>query len=155
MATIQLVNTFSICPEGVHIFRIYDVEYDETFGKMLVRMVNAKGITHTERFMLLGADNQPNAGAMRAFSFFAKTALNNDTLGEIDHRDLINRYIKAEIKHKTSPSRNNPGETETFANLGDKWVADGFDTEPVKRAMELGTKKEQPSDNVDLDAMLN
>ena len=38
------------------------------------------------------------------------------------------------------PNRNDPTKTVTFANLGDKSPADGFDTEPVARALSLGSK---------------
>ena len=36
------------------------------------------------------------------------------------------------------PNRNNPEKNITFANLGDKAPADGFDTEPVSRALTIG-----------------
>ena len=45
MAKIQLTqNSFSPVPEGIHVFRIYDVEYDEEFGKIQIYLVNAQGI---------------------------------------------------------------------------------------------------------------
>ena len=34
----------------------------------------------------------------------------------------------------------------TFANLSNKWVADGFDTTPVAKALTLGTEQEQPKE---------
>lgn len=51
MARIQLTNGFALIPEGIHIFRISDVIYDEDFGKILIKMVTAQGANHTERFL--------------------------------------------------------------------------------------------------------
>ena len=162
MATISMTNSFTVCPEGEHIFRIYNVDYDADFGKLVVYMVNAQGITHSERFNLMNKDGSPNEGACGAFSYFAKTALNNFGLEEIDHTDIINHYIKAEITHTVVPSTKDPNKTVTFANIGDKWVADGFDTTPCKKALELGGSKEvkkapaQPkSADVDLNSLLD
>lgn len=146
MATIPMRSGFTLCPAGVHIFRIYAVDYKQDFGKLEVKMVNAQGITHTERFSLIGQNGQPNEGACNAFSYFAKTALNDFTRTEIDHTELVGRYIKAEVTHTDLPSTKDPTKTVTFANLGDKAVADGFDTTPVPRALTLGTEADKPKE---------
>ena len=160
MAIIPMTNGFTIIPEGNHIFRIYDVEYNPDFGKLIVKMVNAKGIIHIERFSLMGNDGNPNDAACNAFSYFAKTALNNFALEEIDHTDIIGRYIGGEITHTKLPSKKDPNETLTFANIGKKWVAEGFDTEPVEKALTLGTEDTKPapapkSESVDLNSLLD
>ena len=158
MATIRMTSGFEICPEGKHIFRIYKVDYDEEFGKIAVYLVNAQGITHIERFSLMGNNGEMNDKACNAFSFFAKTALNNFHVEEIDHNDLVNHYIGGEITHTRQPSRNDPSKNVTFANITDKWVAEGFDTEPCKKALELGNAPasvEQPTGEVNLDNLLN
>lgn len=162
MATIPMTGGFAVCPEGEHIFRIYNVDYDADFGKLVVYMVNAQGITHSERFNLMNKDGSYNEGACGAFSYFAKIALNNFGIEEIDHTDIINHYIKAEITHTVVPSTKDPTKNVTFANIGDKWVADGFDTEPCKKAIELGSNREvkkapaQPkSADVDLNSLLD
>lgn len=144
MAIIPMTSGFALCPEGTHIFRIYAVDYKEDFGKLEVKMVNAQGITHTERFSLMRADGSMNEGACNAFSFFAKTALNDFSLEEIDHAWLVGRYIKAEVTHSVTPSKNDPTKNVTFANLGEKSPADGFDTTPVQKALTLGADTEQP-----------
>ena len=146
MATIQMTgNTFTVCPEGRHIFRIYKVDFNPDFGKVLVYMVNAQGITHREQFGLMRADGSMNEGACNAFSFFARTALNDFSREAIDHTELVNHYIGAEVVHTVQPNKNDPSKTVTFANLvGEKWVAEGFDTTPVKRALTLGTETETP-----------
>jgi hypothetical protein len=158
MANISLTGGFTACPEGKHIFRIYKVDYNPEFGKLAVFMVNAKGITHVERFSLMNNDSTMNDKACNAFSFFAKTALNNFELTEIDHNDLVNHYIGGEITHTVLPSKNDPTKNVTFANITEKWVADYFDTEPVKKALTLGTNSETPaapSGEVDLNSLLN
>ena len=146
MATIQMTNSnFTVCPEGRHIFRIYKVDFNQDFGKVVVYMVNAQGITHRENFSLMRADGSMNESACNVFSFFARTALNDFAREAIDHTELVNRYIGAEVKHTIQPNKNDPTKTVTFANLvGEKWVAEGFDTTPVKKALTLGTETEAP-----------
>lgn len=143
MAMIPMTSGFTLCPEGVHIFRIYDVTYNADFGRVEVKLVNAQGITHTERFSLMGNGGVMNEGACNAFSYFAKTALNDYTLEEIDPAWLVDRYIKAEVTHTQLPSNKDPNKMVSFANLGDKWVADGFDTQPVAKALTLGKEAAQ------------
>ena len=163
MAQIKMTSGFTVCPEGVHIFRIYKVDYDQDFGKLTIYLVNAQGITHTERFSLIGNNGDANEKAYNAFSYFAKTALNDYSLESIDHTDLVGHYIKAEVVHTITPSTKDPSKTMTFANLTNKWVADGFDTTPVARALTLGTGEEQPkvepakptsTKGLDLDSLL-
>lgn len=169
MATIPLrTNTFKPIPEGVHVFRIYDVEYSEIFGRMSIYLVNAQGKTHIERFTLMRTDGTPNDSAYGALAFFAKTALNNFDLEEIDHTELIDHYIKANVVHNVQTNKNDPTKTVTFINLTEKWSADGFETEPCERAITLcaedrkkveADKKAKETkvdtDNVDLSALLN
>ena len=142
MATIQMTGkTFTVCPEGRHIFRIYKVDFNEEFGKVSIYMVNAQGITHRENFSLYKADGSMHEGACNAFSYFARTALNDYSREAIDHTELVGHYIGAEVTHTVQPNRNDPTKNVTFANLvGEKWVASGFDTAPVPRALTLGTE---------------
>jgi hypothetical protein len=86
-----------------------------------------------------------NEGACNAFSFFARTALNDFSREAIDHTELVNRYIGAEVKHTVQPNKNDPTKNVTFANLvGEKWVANGFDTTPCRKALTLGTETAAP-----------
>lgn len=165
MPMIPMINTFTVCPEGVHVFRIYKVDYNEEFGKLLIHLVNAQGITHTERFSIMGADGSINEKACAAFSFFAKTALNNFSMEAVDPNTLVDHYIKAQVTHTVQPNKNDPTKTVTFANLGDKWVAEGFDTQPVAKALTLGKETtaptapaptaQTPTTGLDLNALLN
>lgn len=145
MARIPMTSGFVLIPEGEYVFRIYDATYDEDFGRIEVKLVNAQGMTHTERFSIKDKNDEFNEKALNAFSYFAKTAMNNYGLEDVDPEELINHYIRAEVVHTTMPSRNDPTKTVTFANLGDKSSADGFDTEPVARALSLGAKTGFPA----------
>lgn len=139
MARIPMTSGFVLIPEGTYVFRIYDAKYDEEFGKIEVKLVNAQGLTHTERFSIKDKDDNYNEKALNAFSYFAKTAMNDFSLEDIAAEDLINHYICAEVIHTKVPSTKDPNKTVTFVNLGDKAPADCFDEEPVDRAMTLGS----------------
>jgi hypothetical protein len=131
MAVIQLTaGGFSLIPEGIHVFQIVGVNEDnyKDFGDLIFTLKTKDGKTHLERFRLLGSDGLPNDGAMRAFSYFAHTAMNDFDIPEIDTSALVGRYIKAEVVHRETDSRKNPGEKVKVANLGKKWPADGFDS---------------------------
>lgn len=127
MARIPMTSGFTLIPEGEYIFRIEDVKYDESFGTLEVKLVTDNGMKHTERFSLMDNNGEANEKALNAFSYFAKTALNDFSVTDIDHTDLIGHYIRAEVVHTKMPSRKDPNKTVTFANLGDKAPADGFD----------------------------
>lgn len=144
MARIPMVSGFVLIPEGSYVFRITGAKYDETFGKLEVYMETQKGLKHTERFSLMNKNGEPNERALAAFSFFAKTALQDYRMNSIDHTDLVGHYIKAQVVHTTMPSTKDPSKTSTFANLGDKWPANGFE--------EMGPTPVKP---VDLNALLD
>ena len=137
MARIPMTGGFQIMPEGEQVLKITKAEYDEDFGKAIFTLTNAKGQTCLERFSLLNNDNTPNEKALNAFSFFAKTAMNNFDLEDVDPVELVGRYIRAEVIHNHVQSNQDPTKTKTFVNLGSKSPADGFDgvpAEPTKSA---------------------
>ena len=139
-----MTSGFALIPEGTYVFRIYDAKYDEEFGKIEVKLVNAAGMTHIERFSIKDKNDEYNEKALNAFSYFAKTAMNDYTMEDIDPEQLINHYIRAEVVHTKVPSNKDPNKEVTFANLGDKSPADSFDTEPVSRALTIGRGDEKP-----------
>ena len=170
MAIIPMTSGFTLCPKGVHVFRIYKVDYNEEFGKLVIHLVNAQGCTVQERYSLMNQDGSINEKACNAFSFFAKTALNDFTLEAVDPAMLVDRYIRAEATHTEVPSNKDPNKTVTFVNLGEKSVADGFDTTPAPKALTLGketaapataapvaqaTPTTAPATGLDLNALLN
>ena len=161
MGRIALTSGFTVIPEGEYVFGIYDVTYDEDFGKIEVKMVTANGMRHSERFSLTNDNGEPNEKALNAFSFFAKTALNRNDVNEIDHTDLIGHYIRARIVHTVQPNRKDPTKTVTFANLDrDKIAADGFDEKPTDAVLALMKQPQKPAapaqkaENYDLDSLL-
>ena len=145
MARIPMTSGFTLIPEGTYVFRIYDVKYDETFGKLSVMMVNAQGMKHTENFSLMDNNGEPNEKALNAFSDFAKTVMGDFSLEDIDPAELVDHFICAEVVHTKLPSNKDPTKMVTFANLGDKSPAEYFDTEPVARALTLGKEGTSPA----------
>lgn len=163
MAMIPMTNSFSICPKGEQVFRIYKVEYNEEFGKLTVHLVNAQGNIVQNRFSLMNQDGSTNDKACNAFSFFAKNALNDFNVPAVDPLTLVDRYIKLEVTHTEAPSTKTPGATVTFVNVKNPSVADGFDTAPCEKALTLGKEAnvpttlapEAPATGLDLNALLN
>lgn len=131
MARIPMTAGFQRIPEGEHVLKITKAEYDEDFGKVTFTLENVKGLSCQERFSLLNQDGSPNEKALGAFSFFAKTAMNNFDLEDVDPVELIGHYIRAEIIHNKVPSTKDPTKMMVFVNLGDKSPADGFDGAPA------------------------
>ena len=140
MARIPMTGGFSLMDEGIQVLRIYGVDYNEKFGNLTIYMVNAKAQTMRETFRFKGKNGQPNEGAMNAFSYFAKTAMDDFGMEDVDPMDLIGHYIEVEVIH------NETDDGRTFANLGrEKNVAYEFDTTPDPKAlsMTMSDKKAQ------------
>ena len=133
MARITMTGGFQMMPEGEQVLKITKAEYDEDFGKAIFTLENVKGQTCQERFGLLNQDNTPNERALNAFSFFAKTAMNNFDLEDVDPEELVGHYIRAEVIHNKVESKKEPGKMMTFINLGSKSPADGFDGAPAPK----------------------
>lgn len=146
MARIPMTGGFQTIPEGVHVLKITKAEYDEDFGKAVFTLENAKGLTCLERFSLLNNDNTPNEKALNAFSFFAKTAMNDFDLVDVDPAELVGHYIRAEVIHKKVPSNQDPTKMVTFVNLGEKSPAVDFDG--------VATEAAPKSTGIDLTALL-
>lgn len=143
---------FNIVPEGTHIFKITGCEWDEDFGKLELTLETANGYKHIERFSLIDENGEINEKANNAYSFFARTALNNPSLDEIEHTDLIGCYIKATVEHEKVKSKKDPEKTLTFAKLGDKEPASGFEKTTSTAPK---TEKSAPKSNkVNLDELL-
>lgn len=138
MARITMTGGFQLLPEGEHVLKITKAEYDEDFGKVTFTLENVRGLSCMERFSLLNQDNSPNEKALGAFSFFAKTAMNNFDLVDVDPVELVGRYIRAEVIHNKVPSTKDPTKMMTFINLGDKSPADGFDGVPAAPSASAG-----------------
>ena len=136
MARIPMTGGFQTIPEGVQVLKIIEAQYDEDFGKAIFTLANAKGATCREQYSLLKQDGTPNEKALNAFSFFAKNAMNDFDMEDVDPNELVGHYIRAEVIHNKVPSNKEPGKMMTFVNLGDKAPAEGFETDqaPAKPA---------------------
>lgn len=151
MAKITLSSSFSLVPEGTHIFKITGVEYKPDFGKLNITMETKSGDKHIERFTLINAQGQPNDKSINAFTFFARTALQDYAVSEIDHTDLIGKFIKCTVTHNKVASTKKEGEFVTFVQLGDKYSANGFEETTNEQSKTSPTKK---TSGIDLDDLL-
>ena len=151
MGKITLSEGFTPIPEGTHIFKIVGVDYKEAYGKLEIKMKTAKGQTHIERFSLIKQDGSSNEGALNAFSYFARTAMNDYTAQDIDPEELIGYYIECDVEHEKVPSSKDPKKTLTFTRLTEKRPAEGYDESEVPVAPKASVKK---SDELDLDTLL-
>lgn len=160
MAKIGLSQGFAPIPKGNHVFKIVGVTYKEDFGKMEVTMQIASGQRHIEKFSLLDNQGEPNQKALNAFSYFAKTALNDFSLDEIDEQDLVGHYIRCDVEHEEVESNRTPGKMVTFTRLGwDKEPAEGFDIMPrpetsTTSVAPAAKKSENKKQKFDLDSLL-
>ena len=151
MGKITLSEGFTPIPEGTHIFKIVGVDYKEAYGKLEIKMKTAKGQVHIERFSLIKADGSSNEGALNAFSYFARTAMNDYTAQNIDPEELIGYYIECDVEHEKVPSNKDPKKALTFTRLTDKRPAEGYNESEVPVAPKASVKK---SDELDLDTLL-
>jgi len=128
MAKIGLVDTgFKLISKGWHVFKIESVDYKEKFGKLEVTMVTKEGDKHIERFSLIDSKGKVNEGAQKAFSYFARIALQDSSLDSIDDQDLVGCFIKCNVDHTVTESNKDPDKTVTFIKLIEKEEADRFE----------------------------
>ena len=133
MAKMKLSEaTFTLIPEGTHTFKVMEVDDTkyEDFGKIAVKLQTVKGETHTENFTLIKANGDLNEGALKAWSYFARTCLNNFRADEIDTQDIVGCFITATVKHETyTRTKGDKAGTEaTSVRLNDYTTASGFET---------------------------
>lgn len=129
MAKMQLSErTFKLISEGTTTFKIVEVDDSkyEAFGKLAVKMQTAKGETHVESFTLLKQNGDLNEGALKAWSYFARTCLNNFQADEIDTQDIVGCYITATVKHEAYTKKD--GGEGTAVRINDYTTASGFDS---------------------------
>lgn len=133
MAKITLSeSTFSLIPEGVTTFKVVEVDdskYDD-FGKISVKLQTAKGETQVETFSLISNNGEINEGALKAWSFFARTCLNNYSVEEIDTQDVVGCYITATVEHEKyiRTKGEKKGTEATAVRLKSYATASGFGT---------------------------
>lgn len=129
MSIINLSRGFSLIPEGTYVFRIATVEYDEKFGKLVIDLETKDGLTYRDRYNLLKDDGQPNETALNIFSDFARAALNDNDVDQVDPTSLVGRFIEARIEHYTYESTKD-GSIKKAARLQDKQPSTGWEDNP-------------------------
>ena len=146
-------STFKLIPEGITTFKVMEVDDSkyEDFGKIEVKLQTAKGETHVERFGLMKDNGEINEGALKAWSYFARTCLNNSQADEIDTQDIVGCYITATVKHEeyTRTKGDKAGTKGTNVRLNDYTTASGFG--PTTKADPV----EDDGDEDDLDGFLD
>lgn len=146
MAKIKLSeSTFTIIPEGTTVFKVGEVDDSkyEDFGKLAVKLQTAKGETHIENFSFIKKNGEANEGALKAWSYFARTCLNNFQADEIDTQDIVGCYVKATVKHEiyTRTQGEHKGEEATAVRLND------YKTATVSNFGSQATSEEATDDN--------
>lgn len=159
MAKVKLRDTgFTVIPEGEYTFKIVKVDYKVDFEKIEVHLETESGLKHVERFVL------STDGGAKAFSYFAKVALNDWSAEDIDSDDLLGCYFTARVEHDVQPNINDPSKKVTFVRLQDKKSVDedfeGWETVAKAEAKAPATTKGEtftPSkeDDLDLDDLLS
>lgn len=131
MARIKLMDTsYQKISEGFHVFQVVGVNYDEDFGKLDVTLQNKSGQKHIEKFWLMDISGEPNVKAYWAFSLFAKLCLQDNEVTDIDEKDLIGTFIRAEVKYvEGSKINERTGKKYVNAKLERKEMASSFDGE--------------------------
>lgn len=151
---------FTLIPEGVTVFKVTKVDDSkyEKFGKLVVTLQTKEGKTHNENFTLMKnvkGKMEINEGALKAWSFFARTCLNNFSADEIDTQDIVDCYIQANVVHEDYEYEKE-GETKkgTSARLKDYDTASGFPGSSTAKKSEP-VEDEEEDEDVDLDDFLN
>lgn len=147
--TLNEAKVFAPISEGYHVFKIVESNYKEDFGKLEIVMKTANGQKHIERFSFGGGKFPINQGAMNAFSYFARVAMNDYSMETVDPSELVGKYLRCKVEHDVKPHRDDPNKTVTFIRLTEKLAADGYE-ETEKVAEKPATN----STKVDLDALL-
>ena len=153
MAKIKLSESaFKIIPEGTTTFKVTKVDDSkyEDFGKIEVTLQTAKGETHSEKFTLVNDKGELNEGALKAWSYFARTCLNNFQADEIDTQDIVGCYITATVKHETFTftKGDKKGEEGKAIRLNDYTTSSGF-------GGKVEADEDDTDDNDDLDDLDN
>ena len=154
MAKIKLVETgWSMIPEGDYVFKVDSVDYKEDYGKLEINLLSQSGQKHQERYSLTTGKGKMNEGAYKAFSFFAKTALNNFNLDEIDPDDLVGCYVSATVEHEGSVDKD--GEPVLSDKTGEQFV--NARLRNLANAVGFGKKsaKEEVDEDDDFDAAVD
>jgi len=121
MSRVPLMGGFSLMDEGVHVLKITSATYNEEFGKIKLTLENAQGKKHFENFTLIGKGGEINESAAGAFSAFAKTAMNDPDLEDVDVEELKGFYIKGELEYREYTGNDGKTKKTTSKAQGTWW----------------------------------
>lgn len=133
---ISLARAFPILEEGHYTFQITEVDYDETYGDMKITMETEDGKKHREQYRLLDTNGEPNEGALLAFSYMARAAMDDMTLDDIDEQELVGATFEADIEHTEATSKK--GKTNTYAHV--KNISPVGKTKPPQKTQKKASK---------------
>ena len=68
MARIPMTSGFTLIPEGEYVFRIYDVQYDEEFGKLMEKRT---GLESEKLNKIIGSEYKPGNKIKYYFQLFS------------------------------------------------------------------------------------
>jgi len=125
MGMLKLSNGFSVLPEGETVLYVTGVDYDEKWGKIEIHFINADGSKHSERYKIYKDNGDLNEPALNAFSWIARTILNDPSVEEIDPKSLAGHYVACTVYHEQYTG--NDGKARTYAHIKDYDAADAFD----------------------------
>mgnify|MGYP001290739561 CR=1 FL=1 len=120
---------FQPIPEGEQVVRIKEIDESDyqKFDKIVVTIEDAAGRTARVNYNFVNTDGTPNDTAEFVYSRMARAAMGDETLDEVDTADLIGKFVRVEIEHRTS------SQGGTFANVK-KWIGPGEPFEVKKTA---------------------
>jgi len=119
--SIPLTSGFALMEEGIQILKITKVEFKEDFGKLNLTMENVQGRKHFERFSFVDKDGNSNDAACSAFSAFARSAIHDPSLSEVEPEDLLGCFVKGEISYRTYTDNNGKEKKTTQKEPGTYW----------------------------------
>ena len=141
---------FILIPEGVHVFKVMEVDDSkyEDFGKVVVKLQTVDGKTISKTFSFYKKKGELNEGTLKAWSYFARTCLNNFSADEIDTQDIVGCYVKTTIKHTEFESNKEAGKMLKGAEiqLFESEPASGFGSSKVS-----SSPVEDDEDDLDFD----
>lgn len=123
--------------EGVHNFKIVAVDFKEDFMKLSITLRTKYGAETYVNFNFLGNDGKPNEVANRIFSFFARTALHDKDVKQVDPETLVGRYVQATASKRTYTNKD--GEEKTAFDIKNFKEINGFDDEIASSGVDLAS----------------
>lgn len=102
---------------------ITKAHYDSEFGKVEIELKNEKGEIITNNYGLLDKEGEQSEGALKAFSYFTRVAMNDWGVDDVEPEDLVGKFIRADIELEK-------GTKATFANIKKSYMTeDSFELE--------------------------